>query len=359
LQDDFNELLRDACNKVQKEKFQILKRSRIFKGWKTDALIRLARMGRMKFIPRKSMVIEQGKSVGSVYFLRSGIAKVYKYPDRCAQLRRERITLLDELDQHRTMFSYHRSLKDSMIVQEKKNRPRGVTLARGQIKIQGGVGVEIKPEHITAAEIKQDDLERKILNNERMMAKILREEAKEKEMRQEERRKERRRKKKLARIMNGGGPTLSEDEVSDGESDEELVKRDEDKHVMDKEIEVLVAPSFFGGEALLGKGSEEGSIAMGSVVCDTSCTCLVVNKIMFQSFDITADFISNVSKRSVDHPKDIALKEEIVANRNWDKYKADQMMDIKKGKWVVGKKYGSVLKTLPGGKSVVEKSVDQ
>ena len=59
LQDDFNLYLKDICNNMQKEKFQILKRSRIFKGWKTDALIRLARMGRMKTIPRKTMLIEQ------------------------------------------------------------------------------------------------------------------------------------------------------------------------------------------------------------------------------------------------------------------------------------------------------------
>ena len=208
LQQDFNKYMRKVCNDLQREKFQILKRSRIFKGWSTDAMIRLARLGRMKVIPRNTRVVEQNKQVENLYFLQKGIAKVFKYPDRCAQLVREKTLLLNELNLNRQMYSYHRCLKGSMQKQEKMDLPglgMGM-LARGVEKIQGGEGVFISPEQIVSAEVKQESLERKIRVNDRMLAKFKKEEENLRKSKAEERKQERKRKRKLGRIMNGGGP---------------------------------------------------------------------------------------------------------------------------------------------------------
>ena len=46
MKSEFDKYLRSPCNEIQKEKFRVLKRSKIFKGWSTDAIIRLARLAR-------------------------------------------------------------------------------------------------------------------------------------------------------------------------------------------------------------------------------------------------------------------------------------------------------------------------
>jgi len=90
MKDDFDKYFRDICNALQREKFQILKRSKIFKGWSVDAIVRLARMARMKLIPRLKNVVVQGEECDSMFFIARGICRVLKYPDRCSQVKREK-----------------------------------------------------------------------------------------------------------------------------------------------------------------------------------------------------------------------------------------------------------------------------
>jgi len=128
-------------------------------------------------------------------------------------------------------------------------------------------------------------------------------------------------------------------------------------HLKDKEIEVLVAPSFFGHECVIGKDIEQNSVATGSVVADTSLCCLVVHKKLIQQFAISVDFVNNVARRSTQHPNDIQLEMAISGEKTWGKFKEVQMLDIKKSKWNFGK--FATLKELPGGKSVVVTSMER
>jgi hypothetical protein len=86
MKDDFDHYFRDACNALQKEKFQMLKRSKIFKGWSVDAIVRLCRMARMKTVPRCKEILKQGKPVDSMY----GMCKRAKQGSRGAAKRAER-----------------------------------------------------------------------------------------------------------------------------------------------------------------------------------------------------------------------------------------------------------------------------
>lgn len=121
-----------------------------------------------------------------------------------------------------------------------------------------------------------------------------------------------------------------------------------------KDIETLVAPSFFGSESVL---DPDHSVSMGTVVADTAVHCLVVHKVMIQAFDIHAEFLKSVRERSTVYPDDLKLARDIEENRDWDDYKKKQLESIKKSKWPVGKKSGTMIKDLPGGKSVIVKSM--
>ncbi|GMH81337.1 hypothetical protein TrST_g1933 [Triparma strigata] len=320
MRSDFDAHLRNKCNEIQKEKFRILKRSKIFKGWKTDGIIRLARMARMKTIPRKEQIVVQGKECDSMHFIQKGICKVKKYPDRVALLIRDQHRLKSELETMRLKYSYHHTLHKLKRVgggggdeggggggeEEKKKRRKerfvGV-MAKAQKPLQGK-GVFMGVDHVAQGEEAQVRTEKKLADISRLIQKY------------------------------------SKDDAS-------MTKEP-------KVIETLVAPSFFGSESIL---DPKHSISMGTVVAYTAVHCLVVHKIMIQAFDIHLDFLKAVRERSTVYPDDLKLARDIEENRDWDDYKRKQLEGIKKTKWPVGKKSGTMIKTLPGGKSIVVKSM--
>ena len=174
---------------------------------------------------------------------------------------------------------------------------------------------------------------------------------------------------KAQKPLQGKGVFMGVDHVAQGEeaqvrTEKKLAdisrliqKYSKDDASMTKEpkvIETLVAPSFFGSESIL---DPKHSISMGTVVAYTAVHCLVVHKIMIQAFDIHLDFLKAVRERSTVYPDDLKLARDIEENRDWDDYKRKQLEGIKKTKWPVGKKAGTMIKTLPGGKSVVVKSM--
>ncbi len=321
LKDDFDKFLRGVCNELQKEKFRILKRSKVFKGWEVDAIIRLSRFARMKVLQRNEKVLEQNKKVDHVYFIHKGIAKVTKVPDRVAQLKRERTALTKALDFSRARYSYHRSLHTpagrgsgrsattgkstlSMTNTTATKSEFSGTIAKASVKIDGK-GVFMGEDHVTKGEMAQEEMEARILEIDR----------------------------KIARF---------------GREDRE--REDAGKARKEQEIDTLVAPAIFGVECIL---DPENRIAMGTVTTDTVVHALVLHNIMFQAFDITADFLENVKRRAVQYPDDVKLAAEIDSRMHWDKYKEKQMEVIKKGKWRVGAETGTFLKELPGGRSIV------
>ena len=129
----------------------------------------------------------------------------------------------------------------------------------------------------------------------------------------------------------------------------------EDKEVVraEKEIETLVAPAFFGFESIL---EPEMSVARGTVVANTAVHCVIVHQRIFQSFDITHDFIKAISSRSTVFPDDLTLTRDLHNTRDWDGYKAKQMESINKNKWPLQNQKRYIIKDMPGGRSVVVKS---
>ena len=311
---------REICNNIQREKFRILKRSKIFKGWSTDAIVRLARLAKMVVIPRNVEVVKQGEKVEHVHFIYKGICTVSKFPDRCNQLERTKLKLLRELDFNRTKYAYHRSMHSTRSDLSKKWGRLGsstplrrsqkssnsgkdrVTLARGEVKIDGGKGVYISENHVTAGERHQDELERKIQECNRLIAKYS--------------------------------------------------KEDKGVAMEAKELESLVAPSFFGVECLL---DPENGMGMGTVKANTVVHALCLHKVLFQAFDVNDTFIERVKKRSVRYPDDLALARSIEDSRGWDEYKEAQMLNIKKTKWPMD----ALVKELPGGQSVIVEAIDK
>ena len=312
MRDQFDKHLRSACNEVQKEKFRVMKRSRIFKGWSTDAIIRLARLARFKVIPRKAKPVAQGENCELLYFIQKGICKVLKYPDRVAQLERDQINLRRALDKSRLKYSYHRTLhkfkkaeKEKAGLDRKKKKDTrfyGVT-AKAQELIDDGKGVFMGSDHITEGELAQEEIERKIAENARLVVKY----------------------------------------------------RREDKGVVrtEKEIETLVAPAFFGFESIL---EPKKSLAMGTVVANTAVHCVVVHQKIFQAFSIDHVFLKNIKDRSTVFPDDLTLTQDLDNTRDWDGYKAEQMESINKSKWPLQKAKGYIVKDMPGGRSVVVRS---
>ena len=238
MKDDFDRHFRTVCNQRQKEKFQILKRSKIFKGWTVDAIVRLSRMARAVVLPRLEKPVKQGQKCESMYFISKGICKVFKFPDRVSQLRREKEELQKQLDFSRTRYSYHRSMREPQKGGKGKRMLAG-EVAKATQRIDGGEGVWVPHDHVTLGEKAQMELERNIRACERRIEKFRREE-------------------------------------------EGIEEKEE------KELFVLVAPSFFGAESVTDPESGE---AFGTVMTDTVVHCLVVHKLMIQAFDIGQEFL--------------------------------------------------------------------
>jgi CRP-like cAMP-binding protein len=297
----FEKYFKAACNEQQKAKFLALKRSMIFKGWTTDAIVRLARMSRMVTIPRNEKIVRQNEECDSMYFLVKGVVIVSKYPDKVAQLERTLRDLKKQLSESRTKYSYHRSMQSSNNKIMSKLNSRKLTLARGARKIQGGEGVMVPEEAISAGEKMQEELERRIETVKRMI-KIC--------------------KKKRVGVRE------------------------------DQELKVLVPPDFVGGEALLEPDDGKG---YGTVTTDTVIHAVKVHKAIFRTFKVDRNLLEKVKTMATHFPNDIVLEDEIRMNQGWDEYKAKQMEGIKKSKWPIGK--GGIVKNLPGGRSVVVESM--
>ena len=122
-----------------------------------------------------------------------------------------------------------------------------------------------------------------------------------------------------------------------------------------KELSILVAPAFFGQESV---ADPEAGRAQGTVVADTAVHALVVHRVMVRAFDVTAEFLEKVKRRAPSYPDDIKLKKDMDGNKDWDRFKAAQMLGIKKTKWSV-KDHGAVVLEMPGGNSVVVDRVEK
>ena len=307
----FDEYLRDACLEKQKEKFRILKRSHIFKKWSTDALVRLSRFGRVITLPRSIKIVEQGTRCENIYFIMKGVCIAQKYPNRVAQLERKLLGLESQLRSQKLKYSYHRTLEQLSKTPEQINERmtkvgKHGMVAKGTVKIDGGQGVYIKPDHVTNGELRQLELDKQIKECNKLLMKVKKEES-------------------------------------------------ENPRLVSKDIEKLFAPSFFGAESLL---DPDCGLAMGSIKTDTACVVLCVHKIMVQAFDITQGFLDDVAKRMVRYPDDLALDVDIRENENWEDYKSDRIMEINKKKWPVGKAYGTMLEERTGGRTIVVKDLE-
>lgn len=133
LKHDFDRLLSRHCFERLKARYIALRRLKLFQGWSTTELTRLARMSHVMSVPAKTTILQQSDKPAYLYVLLKGTCQVTKVPSRNAELIHKKMQIENQIMRIKTKYAYHHSIKPK---RQPKGDPRLAYMTHTEIRHQ-------------------------------------------------------------------------------------------------------------------------------------------------------------------------------------------------------------------------------
>jgi CRP-like cAMP-binding protein len=141
---DFQRILYDYVVNEFMIRLKGILSSGIFKGWKPEELIRLARMGQIISFKNGETIVKQGTKPSFIYIILKGMCKVVKKPNRTEILVQKLQESEEEANQHdRKYFFHHRVANNSL--EDKAHIPYHTGAGAGEDEEGGGLDSRSTP----------------------------------------------------------------------------------------------------------------------------------------------------------------------------------------------------------------------
>ena len=96
------------------------------------------------------------------------------------------------------------------------------------------------------------------------------------------------------------------------------------------EVATLQWPMLFGEVSVL---EPEAGVSQGTIIADTACDVFMIHKIQMQTFHVDENLLEKIQIRSVKYPNDVDLSGIIEQKKEWKKYRASCLAEIRTTKW--------------------------
>lgn len=148
-------LANDALSELHRA-LEVIDACKLFDGWMYPERIRLARMSRIRSIRAGEIILEQGQKPSFLYFMLSGMAKVYKKPNGTDFLLRRLKECKFKAEQFDLKYVYHHNLRDVLSRAPDEELP-------SRLRAMG--------HHVTLSELGREQLRAEIIKLEAALAK--------------------------------------------------------------------------------------------------------------------------------------------------------------------------------------------
>lgn len=282
----FDKIIASHMVEEMKNRLDILMASRLFSNWNMYDIIRLARMGQVRSFKSGDIIIEQASSPTYLYLIMKGMCKAYKKPHKGEIFLRHLNILKGKADRHDLKYTYHHKMRHIL------KKPENVNL-KHKHKSTAESNIDIHSPHLTDTEYSRHLLAQEIQKYEILLHKAQLDDAKH-----------------YADDSTIATVTPSEENQS--------------------EIATLQWPMLFGEVSVL---EPESGVSQGTIVADTACDVFMIHKTQIQTFHVDENFLGRIKIRSVKYPNDVDLTGIIDQKKDWKKYRASCLNDIRKQKW--------------------------
>jgi len=282
---NFNRYLYPYAAEDLRKRISVLKSSCVFQDWRTEDLIRLARMGRVQTFRTGEVILTQGDLPSFCYFILKGMCKSYKRPNKCEILDKKLTEAKLKAERHDLKYMFHAGLRHTL--------SKGSAAKLEAFRQHHHLHQHQHPhhhKHLTEAEVDRHNLGAHISRLEHELARAKAQEAK-----------------------------LADEEEANDEEKESVTK----KLV---EVSTLQWPMLFG-EACV-QDPDKG-FSRGTIIADTTCDILMIHKIQMQTFKVSSTLLDRFTGHSIFYPSDEAL----VASSERDEAWQTARLAIVSGLW--------------------------
>lgn len=385
---DFQRVLYEAAVQEFSRRLKGIIASGIFKGWKPEELIRLARMGQVLTINNGETIIKQGAKPQYLYIILKGMCKVMKKPNRTEMLLQNLKVSEERADRHDLKYVFHHKVARGGLDSYQDRSPSPPTGSRLSplnspsashselfspsgnptpvADFAGGIpisplkdGIRSQLANSPNINVRKSTKKSKRLKNAFADVKSMNEFS-------------------TSVIMDATKPT--EAEKVRMETEQEIIKyktlihkarvldamekrnayqrrmtrlqstshqsavkthlgltqdnRTEDAKILDlaytlgkqnAEIKILQWPMIFGESCVL---DPENGVSRGSIIADTLCEVFVVNSIQLQTFPVDDGFIDRVKGKAVVYPADSDLVVNLYRQQEWKEYRKEVLKTV-------------------------------
>ena len=281
----FDRIIASNMIEEMKKRLDIIVASRIFSDWNKYDIIRLARMGQVRSYKSGDIILEQATKPSYLYLIMKGMCKAYKKPHRGEIYLRHLNVLKAKAERHDLKYTYHHKMRHVL------SKPHNVNLKHKQKNVNSNINIHSS--HLTDTEYNRYLLAQEIHKYEILLQKAQIEDAK-------------------------------------NHCDDSTVSTITPSEENQSEVATLQWPMLFGEVSVL---EPEAGVSQGTIVADTACDVFLIHKIQMQTFHVDENVLEKIKIRSVKYPNDVDLTGIIEQKKEWKKYRASCLSEIKTTKW--------------------------
>lgn len=314
---DFDRLLYDNALAELKARLSAILSSGIFRDWKMEDIIRLARMGQIRTFKRGETILRQGIKPDFLYIVMKGLCKVKKRPHRTEILLQQLNATKKAAEQHDLKYVFHHKLEKGNLGRKlnallpsttvssgttssttTNNHPTNLKAAisaakaarflgsrRGKKQKKGFATLEqmkdfptfvaLGATQLTDAEIRRQELSAEINRLEVLIRKAHAEDAREQQQ----------------RMFHTTVVTVNQKGVKQRLDDSKPADLAFNLGNQLAEIGTLQWPMIFGESCVL---DPQHGVSRGMIVADTACDIFMIHKVQIQTFLVDDIFLERV-----------------------------------------------------------------